>query len=96
MSDEFVSLDGRMIRVRSCTERHGVWIEMWWPKKADHHKDPVERAIDGVFQQDSDDDEPDQCIFIPGDIKGGVGQAVIDETCDVSVEDDYQMASEDD
>lgn len=81
MGNEFVSLDGTMYRVRSCTERHGVWVEKFNPADAGRRQD---------VNPHTGEVEADDWHFIPGDIKDAVADAIKETPCDISREDDME------
>lgn len=96
MSDEHISIDGRMIRVRSCTERRGVWVEMFWPQRK---KDPLDRMVESITgredQHFAENREPDDYLFIPGDIRESVAESITQAKLEVSNEDDeYEGAQQ--
>lgn len=88
MIDEAVSIDGRMIRVRSCTEKRGLWIEMFFPQRKKDSLDKLVEIITGKEdKQFSDEREPDCFIFIPGDIRNCVAEMLTDTELYVDIDE---------
>ena len=96
MTDEHISIDGRMIRVRSCTERHGVWVEMFFPKRKPDSLDNIVDAYLGKKPETIDDEAKlDDYMFIPGDIRESVAESITQTKLEVSKEDDeYEGAQQ--
>lgn len=95
MYDGITSRNRDTYAVRSCTEQRGVWIERFFPPRA---KDRFEELIDEYCESvtghevGKPDGEPDQYMFIPGDIIDRLAAAMAGCDLEVSEEDDYYLA----